>query len=130
MQRLSAARPFSRLVILGSMGLAFSVFAWGLQYKLSLYEPSQAAFHQILKAKLLSENERSVIAECPLAVGTKTFTRVSYTVPAAVFLFRMPAQSILNPQASSRMEQRTSHPWHIRRGLLNTLFVRPPPNLT
>jgi hypothetical protein len=127
MQLISATRPFSPLVILGSVGLSVCVFAWGLQYKLSLYDPSQEASLKIPQAKLLSENERSVIAESPLAVQTKPFTSVCRTVPAAVFFHPMPAPRILNSQASSQREQRTGHSWHIRRGLLNTFFVRPPP---
>ena len=85
---------------LASLGLAVCVFAWGLQYKLSLYDPPQAASHRIPQAKLLSRNERSGIAESPLVARTKTSTRVSYTVPTAVFFFLLLALSILNPQAS------------------------------
>jgi hypothetical protein len=130
MQRWSANRPFSLLVILASLGLAFCVFTWGFQYKLSLYDPSQAASHKIPQAKLLSRDERSGIAASLQVVRTKTSARVSYTVPAAVFFFLLLALSILNPQASGQREQRTSHSWHLRRGLLNIFFVRPPPFLT
>ena len=41
------------------LSLALCVFAWGLQYKLSLYDPPQAASHQVPQAKLLSKNEWS-----------------------------------------------------------------------
>ena len=127
MQRWSATRPFSLLVILGSVGLAFCVFAWGLEYKLSLYDPPQAASDKIPQAKLLSRNERSGIAGNPLVVRAKTSTRVSHTVPAAAFLFLLQALSILNPQASRPGKPRASHSWHLRRGLFDIFFVRPPP---
>jgi hypothetical protein len=35
-----------------------SVFAWGLKYKLSLYDPPQSISHSMPAAKLLSDNER------------------------------------------------------------------------
>lgn len=127
MQRLSATRPFSLLAILGFLGLSVCVFAWGLQYKLSLYDPAQAASHKIPQAKLLSGNELSGIAERPLAVRTKTSTKISYTVSTAVFFILLLPPGILNPQASRQRKPRTSHGWHLRRGLLHIFFVRPPP---
>ena len=41
------------------LGLAISVFAWGLQYKLSLYDPPHSTSHEIPEAKLLSRNEQA-----------------------------------------------------------------------
>jgi hypothetical protein len=128
-QRYRAVRAFSLSVTLVTVGLAACVFAWGLQYKLSLYDPPQAASHKMPQAKLLSGNERSGIAESPLVFRTKTSTAVSYAVPTAVLFLLLLTLSISNPAAGQR-ERRTSHPWHLHRGLLNTLFVRPPPILT
>ena len=128
-QHLHTTRTFTLLGILASLGLAVCVFAWGLQYKLSLYDPPQAASHRIPQAKLLSRDERSGIAESPLVDRTKTSTRVSYTIPTAFFLFLVLPLNILNPQSSSQREQRTSGVWHLRRGLFNIFFVRPPPIL-
>jgi hypothetical protein len=42
---------------LGFLGLALCVFMWGLQYKLSLYDPPGSASHKMPTAKLLSKNE-------------------------------------------------------------------------
>jgi hypothetical protein len=126
MRRYGAIRTFSLLVILATLGLAVCVFAWGLQYKLSLYDPPQAASHKIPQAKLLSGNERSGIAESTLVFRTKTSITVSYAVPPVTLLFLLLALNIFNPAAGQR-EQRTSRSWHLRRGLLNTFFVRPPP---
>jgi len=128
-QHWTATRSFNLLGVLASLGLAVCVFAWGLQYKLSLYDPPQAASHRIPQAKLLSRNERSGIAESQLVIRTKTSTRVSYTVPTAVFLILLLPLSILNPQASGQRKQRTRNSWHLRHGLLNIFLVRPPPSL-
>lgn len=125
--RWTATRLFNLLGIVASLGLAMCVFAWGLQYKLSLYEPPQAASHRIPQAKLISRDEQSGVAEGPLVLRTRTSTRVSYTVPTAVFFFLLLALSILNPQASGQTKQRASHSWRLRPGLFNIFFVRPPP---
>jgi hypothetical protein len=129
MQRWSATRPFSLSVILPTLGLAVCVFAWGLQYKLSLYDPPQSSSHNIPQAKLLSKAEQSGIAENPVAVGTITSARVSCVVPLAVFFFLLLILEISITAASGLRKQCTNHPWHFRRGLLNIFFVRPPPIL-
>jgi hypothetical protein len=130
MQRRGATRPFSLWVILGSVGLVFCVFAWGLEYKLSLYDPPQAASDKIPQAKLWSRNERSESTENALVVRTKTSARISYTVPiAAVFLVLLLPLSILSPQSSEQRMQRTSGVRRLGRGLFNAFFVRPPPVL-
>jgi hypothetical protein len=129
LNRLSKSRPFNLLGMLALLGLAFCVFAWGLQYKLSLYDPPQTASHQIPRAKLLSRDEQSSTAESPLVVRTKTFTSVIYTAPTAVFLILLLAIQVLNPPVSRRVEKRTNRLFHLHRAVLNTIFVRPPPVL-
>ena len=128
-QRWSATRSFDLLGMLAFLGLSVCVFTWGLQYKLSLYDPPQAASHQIPQAKLLSRNEQSGSTGSPLVVQSKTSTRVSYSVPTAVFFVLLLALSILNPQTSGQREERASRSWHLHRGLSNIFFVRPPPIL-
>jgi glycerol uptake facilitator-like aquaporin len=128
-QRWSTTRSFNLLGILACLGLCICVFTWGLQYKLSLYDPPQAASHKIPQAKLLSKNERCGIAESPVVVRTKTSTRVSYIVPAAVLFFLFLALNILNPQTSRQRNRRTSSVCRLHRGLFNIFFVRPPPLL-
>ncbi len=112
------------------LGLSFCVFTWGLQYKLSLYDPPQSASHQIPKAKLLSKEEQSDITQTPLVLRTKTATTIVYTSPATVLLFLLlnlsflvePTSSCLMRAASRRRRQRSSN-------YLNILYVRPPPVL-
>jgi hypothetical protein len=126
LEQKSAIRSLRELAFLG---LAFCVFAWGLQYKLSLYDPPQTASHQVPKAKLLSRDEQSSTVEHPLVIRTRTSTSVIYTAPTAVFLILFLAISLLNPPASRRLEKRANRLFHLHRAVLNTLFVRPPPVL-
>jgi len=125
----SKRRLINALVTQAFLGLAVCVFAWGLQYKLSLYETPQAASHQIPKAKLLSKNMQASTAENPLVVRTKTSSRVSYTAPTAIILILLLAITLLNPSTSRRVEKRANRLLHLHRAVLNTLFVRPPPVL-
>jgi hypothetical protein len=57
------------------LALALSVFAWGLKYKLSLYDPPQAQSHSMPEAKLLSKNELPSIANDVLLKGVTGFGR-------------------------------------------------------
>jgi len=124
---LRKSRLFNLFGMLAYLGLAICVFAWGLQFKLSLYDPPQASSHQIPQAKLLSRDEQTGTTESALEFRTKASTRVSCIGSTAVFLVLVLALSIVNPQASGQRKQRTSRIWHHRRGLLNVFFVRPPP---
>jgi hypothetical protein len=45
------------------VALALAVFVWGLNYKLSLYDPPQASSHHMVAAKLLSNRERLTTAK-------------------------------------------------------------------
>jgi hypothetical protein len=121
--------PFGRMATLAYVALAFCLFAWGLQYKLSLYDPPEAASHHVPTAKLLSKNEQSSSTESPLVVRTRTSTRVIYTVPTAVFFILLPVLSIFNPSISGQRQQRASGLWNLRRAHLRAHFVRPPPVL-
>jgi hypothetical protein len=114
---------------LAFIGLASCVFMWGLQYKLSLYDPPQAVSHHIPMAKLLSKNEQSSTTESPRVVLTRTSAKVIYTAPTGVFLHLLLVLSILNPTLSGQRKQRASRFWYLRRALLRTHFVRPPPVL-
>jgi len=53
--------PGFRVLAFGLVLLASCVFAWGLKYKLSLYDPPQAVSHHMAAAKLLSGKERNAI---------------------------------------------------------------------
>ena len=122
-------RPFNLMGTVAFLGLAFCVFTWGLQYKLSLYDPPQDASHQVPKAKLLSRDERSDVTESPLVVRTKLSTRVIYTLPVVEFFILVLIACKLDLPLSGQRLQRASLVWHLRPACLDTYFVRPPPVL-
>jgi hypothetical protein len=123
------SRPFNLFRNLAFLGLAACIFTWGLQYKLSLYDPSQAASHQIPSAKLLSKNEQSRATDSPRVIQTKTSAKVLFAAPASVFFVLLLVLGKLNAPASGQREQRANRSWHLRRAIVNAFFVRPPPVL-
>ena len=129
MQEWNKIRPFSRMSALAFIGLAFCVFSWGLQSKLSLYDPPNAASHRIPMAKLLSRNEQFSPAESPIVIRTRTSTKIVYTASTAVFLMLFLIATILSGPLSGQREQRASRLWHLRRAHFRYCFVRPPPVL-
>jgi hypothetical protein len=130
LHRRNDYRSFSLVGTLAFLGLAACVFAWGLQYKLSLYDPPQAASHQIPTAKLLTKNEQSSATESPLSVRLRTFTGRNYPGSAAVLFVLFLAVSRLILSKSNQREHGADRLWHLRRrAFRNSLFVRPPPAL-
>jgi uncharacterized membrane protein SpoIIM required for sporulation len=108
------------------IGLAISVFTWGLQYKLSLYYPKHSTYHQIPEAKLLSRNEQSTAADslmmsaakAPALVRTGLFT---LTLFAWVL-------GLLPISGATRTETEHTRPWLVSLSTrLNAFFFRPPP---
>jgi hypothetical protein len=115
---------------LAFMGLALCIFTWGVQYKLSLYDPPQSVSHQIPQAKLLSREQQATADESPLLENTKTSARVMYAMVGSVFLVLSRASALLNTPASSQRQREEKTPWRLRRqASLNTFFFRPPPTL-
>ena len=109
---------------------AICLIIWGSEYKLSLYDPPQAASHQLPQAKLLSKNEQASTTESSPLFRARTFTKVIHFVPAAISFLLLVAFSTLTLPVSGQWEQRSDRLWQLRRrALLNILFVRPPPVL-
>lgn len=129
MHRWNKTPLIARMITLVCVALAFCLFAWGLQYKLSLYDPPEAASHHVPTAKLLSKNEQSSSTESPLVVRSRTSTKIIYTVPTFVAFILLLALSILNPLIPGQRKQRASQSWLPRRRHLRAHFVRPPPVL-
>jgi hypothetical protein len=116
--------------ILGFCLVAFAVFVWGLAYKLSLYDPPQAASHQMVAAKLLSNRERpeTARAEFQEASNTGQLTTSLLTVCALLPLFlpllladkAQPSWTLLRAANSRKRPCFADIPHH---------FFRPPPSL-
>ena len=77
-------RRIHTLNVMGMLFLAISVFAWGLQYKISLYSPSSGLYAAVPHAKLLSQKERP---ESNVASIKQNSTQDRSPVPYTIFLF-------------------------------------------
>jgi len=72
-----------RALAFGLVLLGTCVFAWGLRYKLSLYDPPRSAAHHMPAAKLLTGKER---VEVPVL---ERFTAPGTAVPAILLALTM-----------------------------------------
>jgi hypothetical protein len=106
------------------LGLALSVFVWGLAYKLSLYEPPP---HQVPTAKLLSRDEQAGISTQASFTEWKSVTGEQTVWIAAVLV--MVAGAALDPPVSTRLHLALDAPHKPFRARYAALFVRPPPCL-
>jgi hypothetical protein len=128
--RWSKNRALTRMGTLASLGLALCVFTWGLQYKLSLYDPPQAPSHQIPTAKLLSKDEQSEKSDSLPTAGRGASARLMHTAASAVFFIFLPAVFFASPAAPPQREQQAKRPWRVLcRAFVNNRFDRPPPAL-
>jgi hypothetical protein len=130
---VTASRPrwavFYRFV-LPFLGLAFCVFTWGLQYKLSLYDPPQAASHEIPKAKLLSRNEQRAATESPLLSKNSTSDKAARVLLFSLIFSFLLALNLQYRPLLVRKDQDQHEPWRLRgRASLTAFFFRPPPAL-
>lgn len=75
-----------RIFAFGLMLLGFCVFAWGLKYKLSLYDPPHAASHQMLAAKLLTGKKRYTLPAVELRPTANPDTPLDYGTLVLAFL--------------------------------------------
>jgi hypothetical protein len=105
------------------VGLVISVFTWGLQYKLSLYQGKDAISHQMPEAKLLSQRERP------------TIDRVVSVRPSPLPVFPLFPVLIIAAVASAlfKAAARYAPIGSVERSLpafppcLQAIFLRPPP---
>ncbi len=129
MHRWRRTRLFGHVGVLAFIGLASCVFMWGLQYKLSLYDPPGSASHHIPMAKLLSKDEQSNATQSPQVVRSRTSTKIIYSVPTVPLFILLLTLSILNPPLLGQRASRARQFVHLRSPHLRTHFVRPPPVL-
>ena len=103
--------------------LAFAVFSWGVQYKLSLYN----ADAHMSEAKLLSQKERPTTSEATeLAVNP-----LANLVPVPLFAFAL--RAMLAGLCSLKLATSHRNTWRLallpRQPSQNFFFFRPPPFL-
>lgn len=112
------------------LGVGLCVFAWGLRYKLSLYDPPHSASHNIPIAKLLSKEELpETLRPTGLAADAEAF--------AGLLLLRsrppgmVPAWVITEPhrRAFSPLAPQPSRASILESRGLHSFFFRPPPSL-
>ena len=131
---ISLATQFSRIgrrrgvraLAFGLALLGLCVFAWGLRYKLSLYDPPHSIASHMPEAKLLSGRERVGVQGLNLrraAPGAMPFfLNASVSVAFAPPALRLSS----GPRAWAELVSRVSH--FPGSGRDAPLFVRPPPS--
>jgi hypothetical protein len=120
-------RPIRRIWGMAAPILIVSVFLWGLQYKLSLYDPAGAASHSVPIAKLLSKNEQPRIPAHPAAGASSRASGAERSIATAAWaLAALLFVLVLRPahiQVTSANRRRFAF------FCLRSFFVRPPPAL-
>jgi hypothetical protein len=129
MQLWSPNRPTSRFWGILFAALALCVFIWGLQYKLSLYDPPQAASHHVPMAKLLSKSEQSNTTEESIYAQSDPTIKSLYSV-SNVALFSLLIVCVFCPPGLNHCERVQNPSLPLQQALLESFFVRPPPVLT
>ena len=118
-------RKFSQAMALAAVLLGFSVFFWGLGYKLSLYDLPDSPSTHIAQAKLLSQKERPSATQ-----GLEQFSTERPQLAMAVIAIFL----IATARFGAFSIQIIKRPFAFRVGLrhwedfLSTVFAfRPPP---
>ena len=110
------------------VGLALAVFTWGLQYKLSLYDPPQSASHRMVEAKLLSKNEQATTNDGLLAGNFKAPAGKWSASGYPVFVLPLLVLASFRKPSAPHEGFDVERPWRIRcRASLDPFFFRPPP---
>jgi hypothetical protein len=124
---LSKKRAAFRRFNSAFLGLAICIFAWGLQYKLSLYDPPQASSHQVPQAKLLSKDQWSPSPADARAYDVAATSPAFVVQPCILFplLLMLGAENV---HSSGQKHRDGARPWLARSSAsLNVFFFRPPP---
>jgi hypothetical protein len=124
------ARPKLSSFAFVFVGLSLAVFTWGLQYKLSLYDPPQAASHRMVEAKLLSKNEQTTVSDRALASNFKAAVSEWSASGYPVFVLSLVVLACLRRPSAPHEGLDADRPWRIRRrASMDPFFFRPPPAL-
>lgn len=124
---LRSQSPALRAFAIGLAFLGLCVFAWGLKYKLSLYDPPHSISHHMAAAKLLTGNERRalpVIDPRRTAVG-------SGVLPFSILALALLAFAVAQWLATLRSFALLFVPVRLAPARCRTVssFIRPPPRL-
>lgn len=107
--------------------LASCVFLWGLQYKLSLYDPPHAVSHRVPIAKLLSKNELSAhTQESVYTQSQPTMKSLRMASGDTLFVLLIACTLCLPLPMIDDWAANPSPP--LKRVHLKAYFVRPPPS--
>ena len=111
--------------------LGFAVFAWGLQYKLSLYPGELAVPHRVPTAKLLANDKQQGAAQSVfgqyLPDKGPRWAVAARLIPCLALLFSAMLLLALRRYSSSAFWLRDAFPPALRGS--SSLFFRPPPVL-
>lgn len=110
------------------MALAVLVFAWGLQYKLSLYAGPDSMVRHMVKAKLLS-NDKKIEAPAGIVLSAPSDAHISHACVFPPVLASLFVLSLFGALFGSLWQVQTVEP-SARAPFaagLNAFFFRPPP---
>jgi len=121
---ITSARRNSIVTALGILTLAFAIFGWGVQYKLSLYDVPAGHTISVPQAKLLSPKERSMAAQVSAASLPDTQT----SLPVVLAFIRIFGVGLLLSRPAGRPGRAGDLPVRIDRHVSSSYFsFRPPP---
>lgn len=110
------------------LSLALCVFAWGLQYKLSLYDPPQATSHRMPHAKLLSRDQWSTTPDDRQSTREKVSPHVLPEQLYLAFCLSLLTLRRNNSVFALQGQREVERPWlKCLPASLNAFFFRPPP---
>jgi hypothetical protein len=112
------------------LSLALCVFAWGLQYKLSLYNPPNASIHQIPQAKLLSKDQWAPSPHDEHALDMKPISQPpteQFFLLGVFLVLALGTQTFLIAPEKHREGCRPWLSWSS--ASLSAFFFRPPPSV-
>lgn len=112
------------ILALSALGVAIAVFAWGLHYKLSLYNSVPVTAHHVSSARILSNRERPADVAVQIEHATPPVFVVFTSISLLLFA------GLTDPKRQSRWPLQREQNAR-RRRISETapqLFFRPPPS--
>ncbi len=128
--RFNLPRRSERLLTpIGILLLAFAVFGWGVQYKLSLYDLAPTVSPSIPQAKLLSKNQWAPSPHDAHALDLEPSSQPSTERFFLLGIFFMVALGTQALPATTEKHREGSKPWlSWSSASLSAFFFRPPPS--